>query len=227
MHADVERFYEQLARLRAIPGQGMPLSDYTGRSPWPERGVYFFFEPGELRSSSPAVPRVVRVGTHAVTVTSRSKLWGRLRAHRGNRNGGGNHRGSVFRRHVGDAILARGGQLSGTWGVGQNAARAVRLTEGDVEAAVSLHVGSMSVLWVAIPDDPGPASHRAMIEQNAIALLSGRNAPSDPPSVGWLGRHSTRADIVKSGLWNVDYVSRAYDPRLLDWFKSAADAMLA
>jgi hypothetical protein len=33
---------------------------------WPRRGVYFFFENGEMRSETGTGPRVVRVGTHAM-----------------------------------------------------------------------------------------------------------------------------------------------------------------
>jgi hypothetical protein len=67
--------------------------------------VYFFFEDGEVRADGGL--RLVRVGTHALTATSKATLWGRLRQNRGQVGGrspgGGNHRGSVFRRHVGAA----------------------------------------------------------------------------------------------------------------------------
>jgi hypothetical protein len=225
MLRDLDRFYEQLARLRALPGQGKRLAEYTGRSLWPNRGLYFFFEPGEYRSMAATTPRVVRVGTHAVSVSSRSTLWGRLRAHRGNRNGGGNHRGSVFRRHVGDAVLAREGETSQTGGIGQTAERAIRLAERKLETLVSLHLGTMSILWVAISDDPGPCSLRARIERNAIALLSNQRAPADLRSADWLGRHSRRAAIADSGLWNVDCVDEQYDPQFIDWLDLAISAM--
>jgi hypothetical protein len=47
------------------------LVEYTGRSGWPERGVYFFQEAGEYRLSQRDVPRVVRIGTHAVSANVR------------------------------------------------------------------------------------------------------------------------------------------------------------
>ena len=83
--------------------QGLPgprrLRDCHGSDGWPQRGVYFFFEPGEVRADGS--DRVVRVGTHALTATSQATLWGRLRQHRGRlaglHPGGGNHRASVFR----------------------------------------------------------------------------------------------------------------------------------
>jgi hypothetical protein len=63
--ADIKAFYQILAALEAKLGGKRLLSDCTGRMKWPGRGVYFFFEPGEVRTDSGEGPRVVRVGTHA------------------------------------------------------------------------------------------------------------------------------------------------------------------
>jgi hypothetical protein len=52
-----------------------------------------------------------RLGTHALTDTSQTKLWSRLSTHRGHADGRGNHRGSIFRKRVGQAILNRAAQL--------------------------------------------------------------------------------------------------------------------
>ena len=134
---DLERFYSLLARLEAVPPQGRRLGEQSGRSHWPDRGVYFFREPGETRTVPPYVPRVVRVGTHAVSAGSKSSLWGRLRTHRGGRTGNGNHRSSVFRLHVGAAMLARDGELLPTWGRGSSACQSVRDSEAPLERRVS------------------------------------------------------------------------------------------
>jgi hypothetical protein len=80
---------------------------------------------------------------------------------------------------------------------------------------VSEYIGAMPVLWVDVPDEPGPESNRSMIEKNSIALLSNRLAPLDAASKGWLGRQSPRDEIVRSGLWNLNYVNESYDPRFL------------
>ena len=66
--------------------------------------VCFFYEAGEERSGSGVALRVVRIGTHGLTVGSRSTLWGRLSQHRGTSRGTGNHRGSIFRLLVGIAL---------------------------------------------------------------------------------------------------------------------------
>lgn len=217
--ADLERFYEILNRLDRTALQGQLLGSYTGRSGLPNRGVYFFREPGQHRSGDARAPRIVRVGTHAVSRNSKSKLWGRLRAHRGDRSGGGNHRGSVFRLHVGAALLERDSHLIAavpTWASGQSAPRSVRDGEREHEARVSAHICSMSIVWTDISDEPGPESLRSYIERNSIALLSNQLKPHDPPSPAWLGLHSPREAIRLSGLWNLNYVDDAYDPAFLD-----------
>jgi hypothetical protein len=226
VQSDLDRFYGLLQVLESLPGQGRPLREYQGSSGWPDRGVYFFREPGELRRDA-STQRIVRVGTHAVSANARSRLWGRLRAHRGGRDGGGNHRGSVFRLHVGAAILARDGssQALPSWSVGQSAPRDTRDAEREHERAVSDVIGRMSVLWVDVPDEPGPGSARVRIERNAIALLSNGLRPIDPPGAGWLGLHSVRSEIRESGLWNLNHVAEAYQPSFLDVLEAHMLAM--
>jgi hypothetical protein len=92
----------------------------------------------------------------------------------------------------------------------------VRDVEADHERRVSEYLGRMRVFWLAVPDAPGPASARAYIERNAIALLSNQLGPIDPPSMVWLGLHSDHAEIRGSGLWNLKHVREKYDPAFLD-----------
>ena len=214
--SDLDRFYSLLAMLAQRPWQGRQLSELSGKHGWPHRGVYFIQEPGEYRAGAAHTQRVVRVGTHAVSANSNSTLWGRLRAHRGTRNGGGNHRGSIFRLHVGAALLARDHGDHPTWGVGSSAPKHTRDQEGKLEHLVSTTISEMTVLWVDVPDEPSAGSARATIERNSIALLSGGFVPVDPPSEQWLGRESPKDTIRRSGLWNLNHVSDQYDPRFLD-----------
>lgn len=164
--ADTRLLHHLLDRLEHRVGGKRRLADCTGRMEWPRRGVYFFFEPGEERSGSGAGPRLVRVGTHAITAQSRSKLWTRLSQHRGTARGGGNHRGSVFREIVGAALARRGDlPLPRSWGVGSSrgeAAKKLGLTRDEVKAAeaelelrVSHYVGALPFLWVDVDDEPG------------------------------------------------------------------------
>ncbi len=110
--ADLDELYQLLADLRKQVGGYRTLGESTGRMEWPQRGVYFFFAPDETREASNQL-QVSRVGTHAVSAGSGTSLWDRLRTHRGTLSGtrpdGGNHRGSVFRLRVGEAIINRDG----------------------------------------------------------------------------------------------------------------------
>jgi len=99
-----------------------------------------------------------------------------------------------------------------------------RVREAAWEQRVSAYIGAMPVLWVGVMDEPGPGSGRALIEQNAIALLSNHRAPVDPPSEGWLGHHSERDAICSSGLWNLDYVDEDYDPGFIAVLQKCIDA---
>ena len=214
--ADLDRFYELLQRLTSKTGGLVRLEDATGRQSWPARGVYFFFEDGEAREDGSR--RVVRVGTHALTSGSKSTLWGRLSQHRGSvGDRTGNHRGSVFRDLVGQAIMARCGLVVPSWGNGKSAEPDVRSAEADLERLVSAHIGEMKILCLDVGDDPSPASLRGTIERNAIALLSNYSGSSiDPASPGWLGRLSGREKVRRSGLWNNRHVDESYDPSFLD-----------
>ena len=219
---DIDEFYQVLGELKRRSGGFRHLSQCDGRMAWPLRGVYFFFEPGECREDGVS-PRVVRVGTHALKAGSRSTLWGRLSQHRGNLSGthagGGNHRGSVFRRHVGDALIRRGlavATSAQTWGQGNSANRAVQEMEHVLEQEVSRYIRSLPFLVLGVDDEPGPDSDRGVIEPNAIALLSNyRREVIDAPSESWLGMSAANPRIRESGLWNVDWVDGEYDPRFL------------
>jgi hypothetical protein len=214
--ADTDRLYALLNELAARIGGLRYLTEIAGDIP--RHGVYFFFEPAETRADGSA--RVVRVGTHGLTATSRATLKGRLAQHRGTvggrHPGGGNHRGSIFRHHVGTALLA-----SGTWEPAEATAWAARQGDGatrdleyPLECAVSAHLATMPLLWLPAPT----AAERSTVERNSIALLSHRTGGIDHSSTGWLGRHAATEKIKTSGLWNVNHVDEPYNPAYLDLF---------
>lgn len=210
------------------------LSECTGRMKWPERGVYFILDPAEPRgagvprsetvgdssSRNPvnALPRIVRVGTHGLNNGSTTTLWKRLHQHRGQASGNGNHRGSVFRKHVGRALLARDGVLHPTWGVRSSADRFVRVEELGLEARVSDYIGRLRVVVVPILDGSGPTSLRGLVERNSIGLLSTEGRLVDSPTSDWLGHHAPAATIGHSGLWNVRHVGDKVDDNFLTVF---------
>jgi hypothetical protein len=224
---DLVRFYALLDRLEQRVGGTRALANLGSFRDWPNRGVYLFFEISEVRSDSGEGRRVVRVGTHALGEGSRSTLRQRLGQHRGRTSGGGNHRGSIFRLLIGQALLARG-ELAPceSWGVKSDAAKAsvaldidreaLAMAEAPVERAVTHYLSTMPFLWLDIDDEPGPDSLRGVIERNAIALLSNHGrTPLDPPSPGWLGYGSDRPLVRGSGLWNQRHVEETHDPAFL------------
>jgi hypothetical protein len=223
--SDLERFYDALQQISKNVGGFRCLRDCTAKSGWPTRGLYFFFEEGEYREGSQSL-RVVRVGTHALTDTSRTKLWNRLSTHKGQLDGRGNHRGSIFRKRVGQALLNKatraGDEMAcATWGEGSTASVSVREAEAFLEREVSLRMGAMPFLWLDVDDASGRASSRGFLERNCIGLLSNFDREDiDPPSPEWLGRFSEQATIKGSGLWNSDHVKETYAPEFLGAFES-------
>jgi hypothetical protein len=208
---DTDHLYELLHERARVIGGCRELRSCKGSAGWPTHGVYFFFEPGELRVDR-NVPRVVRVGTHALTATSKALLWGRLRQHRGTAIGG-NHRGSSFRLHIGSALIARASSadLLLSW-LATKPTPGLVTEEHQVELAVSQYIGAMPFLWFGIPD----RSQRVSIEADAIGLLSNLSGGLDPPSEDWLGHDAANIKVRFSGLWNVAQVDHRYYPRFLD-----------
>lgn len=218
----IDRFYALLARVAALnTGLSRKLFQQTAATVRHKRGIYFFFEDCEMRMTAPFQQRVVRIGTHAVSEGSKATLWNRLRTHRGGGDGLGNHRGSIFRLHVGESLIRRGElePIFPSWGKGQSASADVRAAEEEIELAVSEHIGNMQVAWLEVPDTSSANSDRGYLERNFIALLAGQTGPLDLPSGNWLGRWSTREAVTSSGLWNVNHVYETFDATSLDVFE--------
>lgn len=220
-----DRMYRLLDELDDRYGPPRRLAESRSQTGWPDAGVYFFYETGEVRESGE--PRVVRVGTHRLTETSRATLWGRLGQHRGSGDGGGNHRGSIFRLHVGTALLASGEypEAETTWRVKKPPPEA-RDRERRLERAVSQYIGAMPFRHVEVAD----RFDRATIESGAIGLLSNcRRTAIDAASPAWLGHHADHADVRQSHLWNVRDVKNSWSDGWLSLFAAcvrgdAADA---
>ena len=223
---DLDRFYILLKRLEQKTGK-RKLAQCNGRMVWPQRGLYFFLSTDEYHDD---FPRVTRVGTHAVSRTSSTTLWNRLITHRGTLGGkmanGGNHRGSIFRLRVGEALIHRDGLQDEhpSWGKGSNAPSDVKADEHPMELRVSEYIRELPFLWLEVDDDPGPDSDRAYIERNSIALLSNYDKTTiDERIKSWLGNNSPVDKIRRSGLWNSDHVDITYDPAFLDVMEEYVD----
>ena len=233
---DVCDFYEVLSSLEQRLGGPRPLSSCHGRMEWPRCGVYFFLDRAEPRTTSGSGPRVVRVGTHGLTATSKATLWRRLSQHRGTaRTGAGNHRSSIFRLLVGECLIRSGLGPMPTWAVGDSAGRAGRLhkldagtilaRERELEAAVSRYIGDLSVVWLPMADTEESRRERAYLECNAIALLSNfERTEIDNPSATWLAHHSQRERVRRSGLWNNQHVEKTHHTGFLRELRRLAGA---
>ena len=191
------------------------------------RGVYFFLDPAERRSNGR--PRIVRVGTHALKAGSSSTLRQRLSQHRGSiASGGGNHRGSIFRLLVGQAMIAKG--LVGpcrSWGSKSHrsaAARAMNVPdatlaamEAPIERAVSSYLARLQVVCVPVPDEAGPGSLRGVVERGAIALLAeAARQGLVRADTDWLGHWSDRPGVRTSLLWNQNHVDEPWSAAFLE-----------
>jgi hypothetical protein len=195
-----------LHRLRDILAQELP-----------KQGVYFFFDDGEPTAFSTLVPRLVRIGTHGVSAGSVATLRNRLRTHLGTRAGSGNHRASVFRLHVGRAMIERDRlhHEYPNWGKGQSASKQVTEAEVPLEAKVSEYIGDLRVLFVPVLDIAGTGSMRATIERQFISMFTENLCAVEISSPSWLGRFSDKPSIRDSGLWNVRDVGAEYDPKFI------------
>lgn len=213
--ADVDHAYQIIDRI-AGAREPIPFREAIQR-PMPTAGIYLFFDCQEPRLRNTEQLRVVRVGTHGVASGSRATLRDRMRTHYGTSGGGGNHRSSIFRLHVGRSMILAGlSKAVRTWGSAElPKVHTSRRHEARLESLVSEYIGNLLVITIDVPGDPSKDNDRAYLEQNLIALLSNTYRPIDPPSHKWLGRHSEKPEIRKSGIWNVNHTAQTYEPNFL------------
>ncbi|MCD6161470.1 MAG: hypothetical protein J7K40_03535 [candidate division Zixibacteria bacterium] len=241
---DLNLFYKYLEKIKKICSKKLRFENWSdiklancdGRLPyWKKckRGIYFFFDENEKRFDSDNL-RVVRVGTHAIKKSiGKSTLWGRLKQHKGNNNMGGNHRGSVFRKLVGETMIKRDGLDYPTWGVGTSANAEIRFGERDIEEKDSRYIRNLPFLVLRVDPESDNNKHisnngndRKYLENNIIVLLSDRKNP-DKPSKNWLGRSSRRCQIRESGLWQINGIEGPYDVSFFKVFEHYINAMEA
>ena len=159
-------------------------------------GIYLFFEDGERFYGG---DRIVRVGTHKGS----DNLMGRLREHYVTEN----HHRSIFRKHIGRAILnKRSDPYLEAWNI-DFTTRANRASYGALrdtarEAEIEREVSDWlrqhtSFCLISEPDEQA----RKTLESGLIALLA--QEPSCVPSAHWLGLWAPDSRMSESGLWNI------------------------
>ena len=171
-----------------------------------QNGIYFWYEKGEIRQGGGQ--RVTRVGTHEKP----NRLHARIKEHYGL-----NREGSVFRKHLGGAIMGQNREPESEIKEWYKARRSLRFNDQkfrncETQITAQAKLGNYRVLKV---DDP---NERLQLEEKLIALFS--HCKYCRPSENWLGNHAYRKEIRDSGLWNVDHVcslnefAQSHVPRL-------------
>ena len=220
---DVAMLYSMLQDPLLLKNNLRLVDECSGSMIWPKRGLYIFYEPGYNRMLNYNELKIMRVGTHGVSEGSSSSLWHRLKTHKGNKDLSGNHRSSIFRLHIGTALIVRDGLVCPSWGIGQSSNKCIHELEDKIEKKVSEYIRKMQLLFFGIEDAPSKMSDRAYIEQNMIALLSGPIGPIDLAEESWLGYHCLNPAVRKSSLWNVDYTDMQYDVKFFDVLQTYID----
>ena len=168
----------------------LPLHKYPVK--WedlPSNGIYFFYEDSEvLKAGNKVIKRIVRVGTHK----EQGRLPDRICNHYfGNKNS------SVFRRHLGAAILAKrdpNNPRLKEW-MGSEV-----ILKGVENAVSKLLREEFSFRCIRVDD----ADERLELERRLISTLAKFSPKYISPN--WLGRYSPVDTIRRSGLWNVEHV---------------------
>ena len=180
---DLNKFYELINKLEKFES----IDEFLKSEQKYSKGVYFFFDPAEKINNG--YNRIIRVGSHGLSAGVKSNLKGRLRQHKGFINGGGNRRVSVFRRHVGNAIIKKEN-------FDENQVR-----DEVLEKMISDYINSLPLAVLLFEDD---ADKRRIFEKNSIRILSNC---SENFNKDWLGSFSIDEKISKSGLWNIQHVN--------------------
>jgi hypothetical protein len=209
------RLYKAL-ETAGLQGNRLPLEEYLAERMIPTRGVYIFSDASEDSILAPSQPRVVRIGTHAVSRGATSTLRTRLRTHLGTARGGGSHRSSIFRLHMGNSFIQQHSLRGfGEWGQGMTANQETRTAEAELESTVSSAMRQLLVSVIPVDDEASPRSLRALMERAMIGLFTEGADYLEPPTPEWLGQNSTRSEIRESGLWNLQHSGSKADMKIV------------
>ncbi|MDR0832201.1 MAG: hypothetical protein LBM99_04835 [Bacillales bacterium] len=177
--------------LHEVLRKGKRFDFKSGFEGIPSRGIYVLFEKGEKGHDG---DRIVRIGTHG-TSEENDNLIPRLKAH-----SGGSRKSSVFRYHVGSAILNKANDdYLEKW-----VDKKIKLGEygKKIEKQVSDYIKNNFYFVVLEVNTP---EKRKCLESRLISAVS--NCLSCKASDDWLGKFTRTPKyemIIKSSLWNVD-----------------------
>lgn len=160
----------------------------------PKNGLYFWYEKGETRQRGGQ--RATRVGTHKKA----NRLHARINEHFGSVP----REGSVFRKHLGGALMRLNGEPKSeveAWyrkRKGNPRFNDPRFRNYEKQVTDQAAVGNYRVLKIDGPNE------RSQLEEKLISLFS--HCKHCRASGNWLGNYAYRKGIRDSGLCNVDHV---------------------
>ena len=163
-------------------------------------GLYALFEKDEVTKEG--LHRIVRIGINE----SKGRFVSRLNDHFT-----GNHRGSIFRKHVGRCFLvnARRNNYLPVWNLTNkqlaiSRERVDQILEDATENEVSDFINSKCYFAIVrIEDDV----NRIELEKRFISTLG--YSDLNKPTKSWLGSTHPDKKIIDSGLWNVQHLKYA------------------
>jgi hypothetical protein len=163
----------------------------------PQNGIYILFEKGEIAHG---VERIVRIGTH----TGENQLRSRLKQHFISEN----KDRSIFRKNIGRALLAKQSdpfleQWEWDLTTKANKEKYLPMLNSKKQLAVEKLVSAyMHDAFSFVVFEVNSKEQRLEFESKIISTVSLCN--DCKPSFNWLGLHSPKSKIQKSGLWLVN-----------------------
>lgn len=162
----------------------------------PLNGIYVMFQSGELAHG---LDRIVRIGTHR----GQDRLRKRLRQHFHNKR----KDSSIFRKHVGRALLARSSDpFFEQWNLNLSTRKSCEKHMGDVDLARQEEVESevseylagnitFSVLEIF------SKAERSKLKKSVLSTIAA--CGECRALIDWLGHHHPHPTIRNVGLWNI------------------------
>jgi hypothetical protein len=198
----------------------LPLFSYPfDAAALPRNAVYFFYEKGEYCGHQATKPRIVRVGTHRdgnfqSRIAEHFLLNERKMAF--TQDQPAPHERSIFRKHIGRALLNKTGDpYLSVWEIDftKRKTRDAKRHLRDIsrEAAIEGEITQIlrrefSFRFIEIADQIQRMGSQGL-ERALIGTLA--SCPQCSPSDGWLGCYSPKAPIRESGLWLIQHLKAA------------------
>jgi len=183
--------------VRSLPRHRFPFNE----SKIPDNGIYVLFQEGE---SGHRADRIVRVGTHTGSNQLRSRIKQHFLIENKDR--------SIFRKNVGRAILTKNSDPFIKYWEIDLTTRAARNKyaslidyeyQKEIESLVSEYIQQhFSFVVFSIEEK----TVRLDIESKLISTVSW--CDECKPTDSWLGLHSPKLKIKKSGLWLVNQLNK-------------------